>query len=66
LTQDQVDFLGYISQSPDVLAYVGDTGTPMTVKVLTIDYAYRLVKQVKLIQATYNLQYTKVQQKQNQ
>ena len=66
LTQDQVDFLGYISQSPDVLAYVGDTATPMTVKVLTIDYAYRLVKQVKLIQATYNLQYTKVQQKQNQ
>jgi hypothetical protein len=66
LTQDQVDFLGYISQSPDVLAYVGDTDTPMTVKVLTIDYTYRLVKQVKLIQATYNLQYTKVQQKQNQ
>jgi hypothetical protein len=66
LTQDQVDFLGYISQSPDVLGYVGDTNEPMTVKVLTIDYAYRLVKQVKLIQATYNLQYTKVQQKQNQ
>ena len=66
LTQDQVDFLGYISQSPDVLAYIGDTATPLTVKVLTIDYAYRLVKQVKLIQATYNLQYTKVQQKQNQ
>ena len=66
LTQDQVDFLGYISQSPDVLIYVGDTPTPMTVKVMTIDYTYRLIKQVKLTQAIYNLQFTKVQQKQNQ
>lgn len=65
LTQQQVDYLGYISQSPDVLAYIGDTEIPLTCKLITVDYTYRLVKQVKLTQAIYTLQYTKVQPKQN-
>jgi hypothetical protein len=65
LTQDEVNFLGYVSQSPQVLIYVGTDNTPLTVQVANIDYTYKLVKQVKLVQATLELTYTKIQQKQN-
>lgn len=65
LTQDDVDLLGYISQSPQVWCYVGTDNEPDTVQVVNVDYTYKLVKQVKLVQATLELMYTKVQQKQN-
>jgi hypothetical protein len=65
LLQDDVDLLGYISQSPQVWCYVGTDNSPETVQVMNIDYTYKLVKQVKLVQATLELMYTKVQQKQN-
>ena len=65
LLQDEVDYLGAISESPSVWAYIGDDPTPYTVTVNTISYNYKLVKQVKLVQAIYDLTYTKTQQKQN-
>lgn len=63
--QEEVDFLGGIYESSSVWIYVGTDPTPYTVDVLSIDYAYRTVKQEKLVQAVIELAYTKVQPKQN-
>ena len=65
LTQEQVDFLGDIPASPQVWAYIGKDKTPYTVKLTTPDYTYKTIKQVKMAQATFQMTYTKTQQKQN-
>jgi len=65
VTQDQLDFLGGIPESPQVWAYIGEDPTPYTVQVVNVTYTYRLIKQVKLTQAIFELKYTKVQPKQN-
>lgn len=65
LLQDQIDFLGAVSESPSVWAYIGDNPIPYTVTVDNADYTYKNVKQTKLIQASFNCTITKTQQKQN-
>ena len=65
LDQSKVDFLGYIAESPSVWAYIGTNPIPYTVKIDNPSYSYKLVKQEKLVQASFNLTYTKLQQKQN-
>ena len=65
LLQDDVDLLAGIAESPQVWIYIGNTPTPYTVNVSNVDYTYKNVDQQKLVQASYDLTYTKVQQKQN-
>jgi hypothetical protein len=65
LLQDAIDFLGAVSESPSVWAYIGDNPIPYTVTVDNADYTYKNVKQTKLIQASFNCTITKTQQKQN-
>jgi hypothetical protein len=65
LDQTKVDFLGAISESPSVWAYIGSNKIPYTAKVNNASYSYKLVKQEKLVQASFELTITKVQQKQN-
>ena len=65
LLQDEIDFLGAVSESSSVWAYIGDNPIPYTVTVDNADYTYKNVKQTKLIQASFNCTITKTQQKQN-
>jgi hypothetical protein len=65
LLQDDVDLLAGIAESPQVWIYIGDTTTPYTVNVSNATYTYKNVEQTKMVQASYDLTYTKVQQKQN-
>ena len=65
LDQTKVDFLGAIAESPSVWAYIGSNKIPYTAKVNNASYSYKLVKQEKLVQASFELTITKVQQKQN-
>ena len=65
LDQTKVDFLGAITESPSVWAYIGSNKIPYTAKVNNASYSYKLVKQEKLVQASFELTITKVQQKQN-
>jgi hypothetical protein len=65
LLQDGIDFLGAVSESPSVWAYIGDNPIPYTVTVDNVDYTYKNVKQTKMIQASFNCSITKTQQKQN-
>lgn len=65
LLQEEVDFLGAIGQSPQVWIYVGDETVPKLVTVNNVTYTYKLVKQTKLVQATYDMTYTKITKKQN-
>jgi hypothetical protein len=65
LTQEYVDFLGAIPESPSVWAYIGDNPTPYTLSVTNLEYTYKLVKQTKLVQVTIDCTITKTQQKQN-
>jgi hypothetical protein len=64
VTQDEVDFLGAIPESPSVWGYIDGATNPVTVKVNNLDYTYKFVKQEKLVQASFDLTFTKVQQKQ--
>lgn len=65
LTQDEVDFLAQIGQSPQVWIYVGEELTPRLVTITNVNYTYKLVKQTKLVQATYEMTYSKITKKQN-
>jgi hypothetical protein len=67
LLQDEVDFLGAIQESPQVWIYVGEEGygVPKLVTVTNVSYTYQTVKQVKLVQATLEMTYSKVTKKQN-
>lgn len=65
LTQEYVDFLGQVAESPSVWAYIGDAATPYTVIIDKADYTYKNVKQTKLVQATFVCKMTKTQPKQN-
>jgi hypothetical protein len=65
LLQDDVDLLAGIAESPQVWIYIGTDITPYTVNVSNVNYTYKNVEQTKLVQASYDLTYTKVQQKQN-
>lgn len=65
LLQDEVDYLGAVSESSSVWAYIGTNPIPFTVTVDNVDYTYKNVKQTKLIQASFNCTITKTQQKQN-
>ena len=64
VTQEDVDFLGAIPESPSVWGYIDGATNPVTVKVNNLDYTYKFVKQEKLVQASFDLTFTKVQQKQ--
>ncbi len=64
VTQDEVDFLGGVPESPSVWAYIDGATNPVTVKVNNLDYTYKFVKQEKLVQASFDLTFTKIQQKQ--
>lgn len=63
--QDEVDYLGAISQSPQVWVYIGDDFYPKLVTVNNVSYSYKNVKQTKLVQVTLDMTYTKVTKKQN-
>ena len=65
ITQDILDYLGAIPESPSVWAYIGDEATPYTITVDNVNYTYKNIKQVKLAQATFECTITKTQQKQN-
>lgn len=65
LTQQYVDYLAGIAQSPSVWAYVGDEPIPYTVVVTNTEYTYKTVKQTKMVQVTFDCQLTKVQPRQN-
>ena len=65
LTQDKVNFLGAVPESPSVWAYIGDVATPYTIIIDKADYTYKNVKQTKLVQATFVCKMTKTQPKQN-
>lgn len=65
LLQDDVDLLAGIAESPQVWIYIGNTATPYTVNVSNVEYTYKNVEQTKLVQASFDVTYTKVQQKQN-
>lgn len=65
LTQEYVDFLGAVPESPSVWAYIGTEATPYTVTIDKADYTYKNVKQTKLVQATFVCKMTKTQPKQN-
>lgn len=65
LLQDEVDLLAGIPESPQVWIYIGNTATPYTVNVSNATYTYKNVEQTKLVQASFDVTYTKVQQKQN-
>ena len=65
LTQEEVDYLGAISQSPQVWIYVGDVDSPELVTVNNVQYSYKNIKQVKLVQVTLDMTYSKVTKKQN-
>jgi hypothetical protein len=67
LTQDEIDYLPAIGQSPQVWVYIGDEDLqiPKLVTITNVSYTYKNVKQVKLVQATYDMVYTKITKKQN-
>jgi hypothetical protein len=65
LLQEDIDFLAGVSQSPSVWAYIGDDPIPVTVNVTNLEYTYKNVKQTKLVQASFDCQITKIQQRQN-
>lgn len=65
LTQEYVEYLGAIPESPSVWAYIGDEVNPYTVIVEKADYTYKNVKQIKMVQATFVCKITKTQPKQN-
>jgi hypothetical protein len=76
VTQEQMDFLGTIAESSQVWAYLNqkqdlntssleDTPGPVTVKITNLSYSYKLIKQVKLAQVSFDMTYTKIDQKQN-
>jgi hypothetical protein len=67
LTQDEIDYLAAIGQSPQVWVYIGDEDLqiPKLVTITNVSYTYKNVKQVKLVQATYDMVYTKITKKQN-
>ena len=65
LTQEYVDFLGAIPESPSVWAYIGDEVNPYTVIVQKADYTYKNIEQVKMVQGTFVCKITKTQPKQN-
>ena len=65
LTQEYVDYLGAIPESPSVWGYIGDEVNPYTVTIEKADYTYKNVKQVKLVQGTFVCKITKTQPKQN-
>jgi hypothetical protein len=56
LTQDQVDFLKAIVQSPQTWVYIADDDWPYTCKVSEGSYTVKTIKQVKLFTATFNLE----------
>ena len=65
LTQDEVDFLGYLPTSSSVIAYLPDYDYPVTARVSNLNYSYQLVKQQKLIQAAFDLTFTKIDNSQS-
>lgn len=65
LTQEYVDFLGAVPESPSVWAYIGTASVPYTIIIEKAEYTYKNVKQTKLVQATFVCKMTKTQPKQN-
>jgi len=76
VTQEELDYLGALPESPDVIAYVGDTvegavpgqaaqEVPYTVQITNLKYDYKLIKQVKLTQVSFDMTYTKLNKKQD-
>ena len=65
ITQAEMDFLGAIPESPQVWAYIGQDPEPYTVQISNLSYTYKLIKQVKLAQASFDMRFTKIQPKQN-
>lgn len=65
LTQDYVDYLSGVADSPSVWAYIGDDyNIPHTVVIDNTTYTYKTVKQTKLVQATFECRLTKTQNRQ--
>ena len=65
LTQEEIDFLGGIPESPSVWAYIGDEPSPMTVTITNLEYQYKKIKMVKLAQASFTMKINKIQIRQN-
>lgn len=76
VVQEELDYLGAIPESPDVIAYVGDTvpaktpaaspeEIPYTVQITNLKYEYKLIKQQKLTQVSFDMTYTKLDKKQD-
>lgn len=76
VVQEELDYLGAIPESSDVIAYVGDTvpainptaspkEIPYTVQITNLKYDYKLIKQQKLTQVSFDMTYTKLNKKQD-
>lgn len=70
--QEEMNFLGTIPESSQVWAYLDQSNQasagslqPVTVKITNLNYSYKLIKQVKLAQVSFDMTYTKIDQKQN-
>ena len=71
LTQDQIGLLEGLQKSPQVMAYLHDPNNslsdnyPYTVMVMNSTYTTKNVRQVKLVQASFDLKYVITQKIQN-
>ena len=71
LTQEEVELLEGLQKSPQVMAYLHDPNNPLsddypyTVNVVNTSYTTKNVRQVKLVQATIDIQYVMKQKIQN-
>jgi hypothetical protein len=71
LTQEQIDLLEGLQKSPQVMAYIHDPNNslsddyPYTVNVSNTSYTTKNVRQVKLVQASFDITYAIKQKIQN-
>lgn len=79
VVQEELDYLGAIPESSQVLAYIRDKEyydvsagisdydqeIPYTVQISNLAYEYKLIKQVKLTQVSFDMTYTKLDKKQD-
>ena len=56
LTQEEVDFLKEIVQSPQHWAYIGQEDFPYTGKIVETSYTVKTIKMVKMFKLTFNFQ----------
>lgn len=65
LTQDEVELMKTIVQSPQIWAYVGQEDFPYTCKVKETSYTVKTIKQVKMYNATFTIEFANNHSMQN-